>query len=272
MPFGLYTEIHDVGTLRPFYLLPQFYSGSSGLMPKSYLGGGVTGVVPLGETWELGYDAFAGEVHFQEFPSNAVVGMDPATGVPIVRDVTMELIGRDMIGGRVLVGAPSKGLQVGAGLLRAGIEQRVDEGPREPFPAAADAELAQIQVQYQRKGFMLRSEYFHGFVDTATLRAFYAEASYKITKQWQVAALYESTVIDPKLGSPYDGLPDNMRHHEAFGLGVSYWLSPELVVKLDGYSADGNFATRGATTFVDSLLGRAETKTGVVVAGVQFAF
>ncbi len=169
MPFGLYTEIYEVGTLRPFYLLPQFYSGSSGLMPKSYLGGGVTGVIPMGETWEFGYDVFAGEVHFQEFPSNVTAGMDPGTGIPVIRDVTMELIGRNMIGGRVLVGAPSKGLQVGAGLLRADVEQRVDEGPRAPFPVAEDAELAQLQLQYVWRGFTLRSEYFHAFVDTSSL-------------------------------------------------------------------------------------------------------
>ena len=47
-PFGLYSEIYDVGTLRPFYYLPQFYQGRLGLIPKAYLGGGVTGVRSLG--------------------------------------------------------------------------------------------------------------------------------------------------------------------------------------------------------------------------------
>jgi hypothetical protein len=50
-PFGLYSEIYDVGTLRPFYSLPQFYQGRLGLIPKAYLGVGVTGTRSLGGEW-----------------------------------------------------------------------------------------------------------------------------------------------------------------------------------------------------------------------------
>jgi hypothetical protein len=60
-PLGLYTETYNVGTLRPFYLLPQFYSGTTGLLPQAYLGAGLTGVLPLGEHWELSYDADRGD-------------------------------------------------------------------------------------------------------------------------------------------------------------------------------------------------------------------
>ena len=42
-PFGLYGEIFDVGTLRPFYLLPQSIYGPNGFTAKAYNGVGLTG-------------------------------------------------------------------------------------------------------------------------------------------------------------------------------------------------------------------------------------
>ena len=49
VPFGIYTEVYDVGTVRPFYLLPQFYEGPLGLIPKAYEGVGLT----VSDAWEI---------------------------------------------------------------------------------------------------------------------------------------------------------------------------------------------------------------------------
>ncbi len=45
-PFGLYTEIFDVGTLRPFVKLPQGLYGPAGFAAEFYRGAGITGNVP----------------------------------------------------------------------------------------------------------------------------------------------------------------------------------------------------------------------------------
>lgn len=37
-PFGIYSEVFDVGTIRPFYALPQAIYGAPGIVTKSYFG------------------------------------------------------------------------------------------------------------------------------------------------------------------------------------------------------------------------------------------
>ena len=48
MPFGNYTEIYDVGTLRPFYHLPQATYGPTGQIAESYDGIGANRVANNG--------------------------------------------------------------------------------------------------------------------------------------------------------------------------------------------------------------------------------
>ncbi|MCB1036210.1 MAG: hypothetical protein KDD47_20470, partial [Acidobacteria bacterium] len=59
-PFGIYGEILDVGTLRPFFTLPQSIYGDNELESEAYLGLGVTGSKDLGSGWRLAYDIYGG--------------------------------------------------------------------------------------------------------------------------------------------------------------------------------------------------------------------
>jgi hypothetical protein len=271
-PFGLYTEIYDVGTLRPFYLLPQFYSGVSGLLPKSYLGGGVTGVLPLGGEWEAEYDAFGGEVRFQGIPTQVPVGVDPATGLPITTTVDLQLIGRPMVGGRLGVGSPSHGLKLGMAAMHADMEQSVNGGPRGPYPVSEAADLVNAYLQWERGPFTLRSEFFKAFADAADLRSVYVEASYKLTRHLQVAGLYEYTHLDPDRGGMFAALPEQLKKHESVGLGLNLWATPDVVFKVNGYSVHGNLAAQSANTAIDAAMGLLDDSTLVLVVGAQFSF
>jgi hypothetical protein len=271
-PFGLYTETRDVGTLRPFYLLPDFYNGTWGPLPKAYLGGGITGAVPLGENWELGYDAFGGETRFQEIEFPVVVGVNPITYLPITQTVNVQFIGRDMFGGRVGVASPTHGLQFGGSALHFHLTQSVEGGPREATPFTDAAELANAYLRYDRGAFTLRAEYFHAFADTVSFDSAYVEASYKLTAHWQVAGSYDRARLDPKSTSSYATLPEQMKHHDSFGLALNFWASPEVVFKLNGYAIDGNQSARSADAGIDAVLGRLDESTFVLVFGAQFSF
>lgn len=271
-PFGLYTETYDVGTLRPFYLLPQFYAGGTGLLPKSYLGAGLTGILPLGDEWEIGYDAVGGEMRFQELSSVVVVGQDPSTGLPVTDSFELQLIGRDMLGGRLGVASPAHGVQLGASALHVHPQQSVDGGPREPYPPAENATLANVYLQYERGPFKLQAEYFHAFAETVDLTSGYAEASYKLSRHWQVAATYDRGRLEPEPGTFYAALPDPLKRHDSFGLALNFWASPDVVFKLNGYSVSGNQSARSANPGVDAALGRLDDSTLVLVLGTQFSF
>lgn len=265
-PFGLYSETYDVGTLRPFYLLPQFYAGTLGLIPKSYLGAGLTGTPRLSESWDLQYDAFGGEVRFDPFPLERVVGVDPTTGLPQIQTTQQEITGRNMVGGRLLLASSTKGLDLGGTVIHIG---KVDYPADSPL-SMTRATLVNGRAQYQRSGFAARAEYFGAFTDDADLRSWYVEASYKFLTHWQLAAQYERSKI--VLANGDTSIPDTLLKHSSFGLGLDFWVSPEFVLKLNGYAVDKNMIARPADAGLQAALGTIDTTTAVVVVGAQFSF
>lgn len=271
VPFGIYSEVYDVGTVRPFYLLPQFYEGPLGLIPKAYAGVGVTGVRALGEDWELQYDAFGGEIRFEPFSTDLVSGFDPSTGMPQVRTIDSQLVGREMVGGRLLLAAPSKGIDVGGTVFHAGeIKQRIGDGELGPYSVTESATFVNARVQYQKGSFAARAEFFEAFARDADVRDFYVEGSYKLGPHWQLAAQYEKG--DILLNPGDESVPAPIREHESFGLALNYWVSPEFVLKLNAYAIDGNMIARPTAAGLRAALGTIEGSTQVVVLGAQFSF
>ena len=269
-PFGLYSEIYDVGTLRPFYYLPQFYQGRLGLIPKGYLGAGITGIRSLGSEWEIGYDAFGGEMRFEEFTTAQLTGFDPATRLPIIAETDMRLVGSKMVGGRVLVASPGHGIDIGGSVFYIGhLQQQTPEG-RKPFALGDEGTFANGRLQYQRGGLTARAEYFGVFTEKADVRSWYAEVSQKLIWRLQLAAQYENTDLSLLPGD--NSLPPPLRVHESVGVALNFWLNPNFVVKLNGYHVEGNLLNRPPGAIVSYLKGTLETKTNVLVLGTQFSF
>ena len=65
-PFGIYGEIYDVGTLRPFQSLPAGIYGPADFVGESYFGAGLTGSFFSSGGWGLGYDLYLGELMVNE--------------------------------------------------------------------------------------------------------------------------------------------------------------------------------------------------------------
>jgi len=271
VPFGIYTEVYDVGTVRPFYLLPQFYEGPLGLIPKAYLGAGITGAAPLGDEWELQYDAFGGELRFEPFQTDVVNGFDPATGLPVIATLDSQIVGREMVGGRLLLASPLKGFDVGGTVFYLNdVKQRIDGGDLEDYPVTDTGTHINARVQYQSGPFAARGEWFSVLADDADVRSYYLEASYKLGRHWQVAGQYEKSEI--LLPDGDESIPDPIRRHESFGLALNYWVSPEFVLKLNGYLVDGNMIVRPDQAGLRAVLGTLDEETSVVIIGAQFAF
>ncbi len=267
VPFGLYSETYDVGTLRPFYLLPQFYAGTLGLVPKAYLGGGVTGAPRLGENWELQYDAFGGQIEFEPFFVDRVTGFDSATGLPVFTRTQEQIVGRDMIGGRLLLASPARGVDFGGSVIRLGSVDVPEGSPLE----LGSATLYNLRAQYQTGPFAARGEFFKGTSEgDVGIESLYAEASYRFLKKWQVAAQYEHSEI--LLAEGDSSIPEALTRHESFGLALNFWVSPEFVLKLNGYAVDGSMLARPENPGLAAVLGTIEQKTRVLVLGAQFSF
>jgi hypothetical protein len=267
VPFGLYSETYDVGTLRPFYLLPQFYAGTFGLIPKAYLGGGLTGAPRLGDSWELQYDVFGGQIEFEPFGLELLSGFEPATGLPAFTKLEAQLVGRDMVGGRLLLVSQDRGVDFGGTVIHMG--ELAD--PEVGFLSFGSGNLYNVRAQYQKGPLAVRGEFFKATTESGEgTESYHAEASFRFLKKWQLAAQYEHSEL--LLSEGDDSIPGPLRRHESFGLALNFWVSPEFVLKLNGYSVDGNMIARPENPGLAAVLGTIEEKTGVLVVGAQFSF
>lgn len=271
VPFGIYTEVYDVGTVRPFYLLPQFYEGPLGLIPKAYEGVGLTGSHPISDAWEIQYDAFGGEIRFEPFSTDFVNGVDPETGLPRISTAEAQLVGRGLVGGRLLLASPTKGFDLGGTVFYTNkIEQSIDGGQLMPYSVTKHATMVNLRAQYQKGGFAARGEWFAALARDADVKSLYLEASWKWATHWQIAGQYEKSNLSLNPGDT--SVPEPLQRHESIGLALNYWVSPNLVLKLNGYSIDGNLIARPPQAGLRAFLGTLDDSTTAIVVGAQFSF
>lgn len=261
-PFGIYTEIFDVGTVRPFLSLPQSIYGPVGTIAVGYQGVGLRGTRPIGRGWNLGYDVYVGGIQLEEYvaPFQFLQGDSIEMPAGLAREST-----RDLAGTRLVLSLPIQGLSVGASAYTG------NEG--DPDATRFRHTVFGAQAEYLSDHLWLRSEYTHEIEHgEGGSDAVYGEAAYFLTRQWQLAARYE------RLSTRRDGVdpsaaPSLMRHNEA-AFGLNFWVAPEFVLKASFHVVNGN---RLAGPDPDEL---AETvaadklndRTRLLQVGAQFSF
>jgi hypothetical protein len=260
-PLGLYTDIYKVGTLRPFYLLPNSYYR---LAPESYVGLGVNRTQRFG-SWELEIDALGGQMEFPSSDADTVVGFDQATMTYQYGSVPVAVTGRDVVGGGLLLRTPIEGLKVGVSAYTMRLYGSVAGAPLAKL--SDDREKAYgAEVEYLTDKISLRSEVLltRGYeVDDTG----YVEAAYKITPHWQVAGEFEFLHLK-KPPAPVETLDK----HRSLGAALNFWVNPNVVFKLDYYRVEYNRAARPADAVNRALAGTLPKTTDVIIGGVQFAF
>jgi hypothetical protein len=117
----------------------------------------------------------------------------------------------------------------------------------------------------------VRGEYFRGIADSGEgIESYYSEASYRFLKHWQLALQYEHAEI---LLQPGDhSVPEDLRTSKSWALALNFWVSPEFVLKLNGYAVDGNMLARPDNPGLAVVLGTIDKTTGVLMLGAQFSF
>jgi hypothetical protein len=269
-PYGIYTEVFDVGTLRPFAALPQGVYGAAGMIGKAYSGIGMTGVNYARSGWGLGYDIYAGGLETFEMDVPLQVARE-GTDTSKVLNVAQTRALRDVFGGRVVVYAPLNGLSVGVSGYT---------GTR-PMPSGEQRRNTMgAHGEYLNDRWSLRGEVSHEEdpkLQSAT--GAYGELALRVTQNWQVAGLW-STLRTTLIGANQAALDANIARapglldHDERGAGLNYWFTPNFVLKTSMHWVDGNrFATPDPTR-VRSLVatGKMLDKTTVVLVGSQLSF
>jgi hypothetical protein len=259
-PFGLYTEVFTVGTLRPFLDLPQGFYGPAGFAGQAYRGLGITGTADAG-AWTVSYDVFGGGIDLETFAVPELFYL----GEPLSEESSQIKLAsiRNVVGGRVVLSTPVRGLSFGA----SGYTGRHNEeaGHRRSVIAG--------QLAYRSNRFTLESEvgYQHQVHDEVVTGG-YVQVAYRLTPEWQVALQYDN------LKDTFEGVDPaaapSLQHHKEGAVAVSYWISRALVLKAEYHRVSGNrFALPDPQEFViDLAAGRLRTTTNLVQFGGQFSF
>jgi hypothetical protein len=257
-PFGISTEVFRIGTVRPFLELPQAVYGPVGLTGgKAYKGIGLTGTHVAGR-WTLRYDLYGGGLTQEEFVTPELFLL----GVPVTEENEFELEAtRDVVGGRLVVQSPVTGLSVGVsayGGKEIGSSHRVVVG---------------LQAEYLSDRWSLRTEYAHEDVkNDLTATGLYGEAAYRLGDHWQFATQYGRHTS--ALGPPIVVDAPSLLEHKELALGLNYWFSPALVVKLSYHRVDGNRLAAPEPDELEAQVreGTLARKTNLYQFGAQFSF
>lgn len=251
-PFGIYTEIFDVGVLYPFNNLPQGVYGPSGFVAEGYMGVGATGTLDITGNLHLQYDLYGGEL--ESALTTPWAEVEAATAVEEDEQSTDV---QDMVGGRVQVGTADGGYTLGVSAYTGTVDTKSageESGGDRHSAAGAHAEV-------MLAGLTLRAEYAYQSAETYAASAAYAEGSYRFTPHWLVALRYDWTKVDP------DGDAEaELLESTDIGVALNYIVNPYFVVKVAYHAVDGNrFTTANEESAPDE-------KTGLVTAGVSFSF
>jgi hypothetical protein len=256
LPFGISTEVFDVGTLRPFLdLAPAFY-GRSGIIAENYKGLGLSG--GSGTAWRVSYDVFVGGLELVEFeaPEDVANGeeFDPTESAE-------EHFLRDAVGGRLSVETPVAGLTFGASAY-SGQHEELDQRQR----------AWGAHGEYLAGPWSVRSEFAESRAGEEARKAFYLEGARRLGR-WQIAGRYDwlDTSIDDL---PRERASTSLLRHKSFSLGLNYWLTPELVLKAAITRVDGNRLAAPALEHLAQAFERNElrSRTDLFQFGVQFSF
>jgi hypothetical protein len=266
-PFGIYTEIYDVGTVRPFLSLPSSVYGLSGMVGEAYRGVGFTGSRALG-SWELSYDAYTGGL-------NRLEDETPGDSYRVLNGTTDDTLGIEglggestdrLYGGRVWLATPLSGLRFGGSTYRG---ESFEEGEENEVISAYAG-----SVEYLANKVTLRGEYAYTWEnDNDNMTGYYVEGSLRPYGKWEIAGLFDDWKADLD-GPEYKDALSLIRHKEV-AAGVNYRFSPNFVLKMSHHWVDGNrFAMPNIETLIDRLrAGQAiERKTKTLLFGAQLSF
>lgn len=222
-PFGLYSEIHDVGTLRPFFNLPQAVYGPIGATAEAYVGAGATGRLGSSGGWGLQYDLYGGELRLSSIELAGLLAPGATPAPPVEQVDTLDR----MLGARLTVSTPIRGLSAQLSAYRA---RRVDLAGGAVAQVAAGPSL-----EYLDGALSARAEYVHLTQGIETLDAGYVEVARYLGEHLQLAARGEAAQ------SRLSGIAAGSfgRHREA-ALGVNYWANSDVAFKASFHLLDGN--------------------------------
>jgi hypothetical protein len=268
-PFGIYTEVFDVGTVRPFATLPSSIYGPAGTVGKAYSGIGLTGARYGRGGWGVQYDVYGGGLEVSEWDVALQVAAEGADTTGRKIDLSQSKVLRNVVGGRLVFNLPIDGLSVGASSYT---------GTRPVSGVDIRRSVVGAQSEFLSDRWSLRGEYAHTHeadVLDRTSDGGYVEGAYRLTRLVQVAGMYNSLRTDLPGADPANvARARSLLEHEEWGGGLNLWFAPNFVLKSSYHVVTGNrFASPEQPSIRAAVAnGAMIERTNVVLFGAQMSF
>ena len=266
-PFGIYTEVFDVGTLRPFLSLPQSVYGPLGFVAEGFEGVGVRGERPLGTRWNLSYDAYAGGIRVADEKHT----LRYLTGEPIelAAEEGEETL-TELLGSRLVVLTPVQGLKLGASAYTG--REAMDSEHAEATAESVRHTVVGAHAEFLSNRVWVRSEYVHHTEGSTTTGGSYLETAYFLTRRWQASARVDKGAAH--LGDRDVSAAPSLLKHRDVAVGANLWVTPEFVLKASIHSVEGNrlAGPRASELAATVAAGGLSRRTRLLQVGTQFSF
>lgn len=256
LPFGISNEVESVGTLRPFYSLPESVYGNTTVATRAYYGAGATGELLSGQSWTLDYDVFGGEATLSSVRPFAVMTKPPDPNAPPGPPVPVAAMAdrvHSLFGGRLIVGTPLEGLSLRVSAYRGRLED-------------ATLLVAMLSIEYSVDDWLLRAEGYRSSEQSIN-HGGYVEVARFVTPHVQLAAQLQG------LRTHARAVPDDspLLWHASASLGLNYWFTQAMVVKAAFSKISGNRLAFPPQLDASSTRNLSED-TPLFSLGTQFSF
>lgn len=209
IPFGIYNEVRDVGTLLPFYRPSANFYSDGAFGTETVDGIVLAHHLDLGARWGLDADVYYGD---GELADRGPQGYT-------VRDLN------DYQGIELWLETPVSGLRVGAGALRFDIQRSAGTQQWKLYHLSVAADFARVSAHV---------EYREADIVTLKGPAGYFHLGFKVTDKVEVNAQKDLFYLKgPRF--PKRKMDDDL------ALGVNYFFRPELVLKAEHHWNEGGF-------------------------------
>lgn len=270
-PWGIYGEIFDVGTARPFQHLAQAIYGPVGFTAKAYNGIGLTGSMDGDSGWGLQWDLYGGEID-GDYEESGLFSFETQN---LPQKYSFQFTNKEVVGTRLKLNTPVDGLWAGVSAYTG----KEDSGGGTNL-VRKSAYLGSLEYVGDRLLLRAESGYFEAdksYHGTGS----YAELAYKLTQHWQIAGRWDDfnlhltafkafgPVFPPYISERFD------ESHSEKILGLNYWLNSNVVVRVSFSRVSGQrllFPTSAELqNYIDNGV-KPDTHSNILIIGTQFSF
>lgn len=212
IPFGIYSEVRDVGTVLPFYRPSHNFYGEAAYSSETVDGLVVSRDFQLGPAWRLEADLHYGNWQF--------IQRDFITGDFRADEVD------DSIGIQLWLDTPLPGLRIGGGYMEYHIQ----------IPGAEEAPWDTIQagLSLERERFSFHAEAKTTYIGAGDVHLGYAHLGVNLTDRITLNAQQDLFYLELD-GTPRTKIDDDL------ALGLNYAFSSAVVLKAEHHWNEGSF-------------------------------